>query len=44
VKAAVRALARLVDYDVPEQDLRIRPSRLPPRPESGFVMRDVHAR
>jgi fatty-acid peroxygenase len=41
VKSAIRALTGLVTYTVPPQDLRIRPSRLPPLPQSGFVIRDV---
>jgi fatty-acid peroxygenase len=41
VKSAARALTGLMTYTVPPQDLRILPSRLPPRPESGFAIRDV---
>jgi fatty-acid peroxygenase len=36
---AARFLRDELDYDVPPQDLRLRPSRMPPRPESGFVIR-----
>jgi fatty-acid peroxygenase len=38
VRSAVRALTREIAYTVPDQDLRIRPSRIPPRPASGFVI------
>jgi fatty-acid peroxygenase len=38
VRSAVRALTREIAYAVPEQDLRIARSRLPPRPASGFVI------
>ena len=41
LKASVRALTQLFDYDVPQQDLTIPRSHLPPRPESGFVIRNV---
>ena len=43
MRSATRALAARMRYSVPEQDLRIRPSHMPPRPESGFVIRDVLA-
>jgi len=39
VASASRALARTLVYEVPPQDLAIRPSRLTPRPRSGFVLR-----
>jgi fatty-acid peroxygenase len=38
VRSAVRALTREIAYSVPEQDLRIPRSHLPPRPASGFVI------
>ena len=43
VRSAVRALTRAIAYTVSDEDLRIRPSRIPPRPESGFVMRPTGA-
>jgi fatty-acid peroxygenase len=39
VRSALRALTREIAYTVPEQDLRIPRSHLPPRPASGFVIR-----
>jgi fatty-acid peroxygenase len=41
VRSAVRALTREIAYAVPEQDLRIPPSHMPPRPASGFVITPV---
>jgi fatty-acid peroxygenase len=41
VRSAVRALTREIAYTVPEQDLRISRSHIPPRPVSGFVIRPV---
>jgi fatty-acid peroxygenase len=38
VRSAVRALTGDISYRLPEQDLRIRRSHLPPRPASGFVI------
>lgn len=38
VRSAVRALTRDIAYTVPEQDLRIPRSHIPPRPASGFVI------
>jgi fatty-acid peroxygenase len=38
VRSAVRALTRDIAYSVPDQDLRIPRSHLPPRPASGFVI------
>jgi fatty-acid peroxygenase len=43
VRSAVRALTQEIVYTVPEQDLRIPRSRLPPRPASGFVLRPTGA-
>jgi fatty-acid peroxygenase len=43
VRSAVRALTREIAYRVPEQDLRIPRSHLPPRPASGFVIRPQDA-
>jgi fatty-acid peroxygenase len=42
MKVGVRALTQLVRFEVPPQDLRVRLSRMPARPESGFVIRDVN--
>lgn len=39
MRSAVRALTGEITYTVPDQDLGIRPSHLPPRPASGFVIR-----
>ena len=39
--AAVRFLAREVDYRVPEQDLRVSTRRMPTAPRSGFVLSEV---
>jgi fatty-acid peroxygenase len=41
MRSAVRALTREVAYAVPEQDLRIPRSHIPPRPASGFVITPV---
>ncbi len=40
IAAFSRQLAAL-DYDVPDQDLHIDPTRIPTRPASGFIMADV---
>ncbi len=40
--AAVRFLVRSIRYQVPEQDLGVRLDRIPARPESGFVIEQVH--
>lgn len=42
-KVALGFLAGEMAYDVPEQDLAIRLSRMPALPNSGFVIRDVRA-
>ncbi|ADV67706.1 cytochrome P450 [Deinococcus maricopensis] len=39
MRGAVRFLTRDVTYDVPPQDLRVRLTRMPAQPESGFVLR-----
>lgn len=41
MKVASDFLARRIEYDVPEQDLRIDASRLPALPRSRFVIRNV---
>lgn len=38
MREAIRLLTRTVDYDVPEQDLRISLRRIPAAPQSGFVI------
>lgn len=38
---AHRFLASRMRYDVPDQDLRVRLSRIPAQPESGFLIRNV---
>ena len=43
-KAAVEFLASAITYGVPEQDLRVRLSRFPALPKSGFVVRGVRSR
>jgi fatty-acid peroxygenase len=43
VRSAVRALTRDLRYTVPEQDVRIPRSHIPPRPASGFVIRPTDA-
>jgi fatty-acid peroxygenase len=44
VSQAHRVLTRVMRYDLPPQDLRVRPDRFPARPESGLVVRDVAPR
>jgi len=41
VKAAARLLATAMDYDVPEQDLRVDLGRMPAIPASRFLIRNV---
>jgi fatty-acid peroxygenase len=41
MKVAVRLLTRSIRYDVPEQDLRFRLSRMPAVPECRFVISNV---
>lgn len=41
MKSAVRLLTSAMEYDVPQQDLRIDLSRMPAIPESRFLMRKV---
>lgn len=38
MKAMLRTLVREVHYEVPRQDLRVRLSRMPALPESGFIV------
>lgn len=44
VKVALRSLTGSMRYDVPEQDLRIRLSKMGAIPESRFVIRNVRRR
>ncbi len=44
MREAVRLLTRAVDYDVPEQDLRISLRRILAAPQSGFLISDVRVR
>lgn len=41
MKVAALFLAQAVQYDVPQQDLRIAMTRLPALPRSGFVISNV---
>jgi fatty-acid peroxygenase len=41
---AVRLLTTAMDYDVPEQDLRVRLDRVPARPADGFRIANVRER
>lgn len=41
IKILAAKLAAM-EYDVPDQDLRIPLTRIPTRPRSGFVMSNVH--
>jgi fatty-acid peroxygenase len=41
MRRALRLLTGAMRYEVPEQDLRIDLSRMPARPASGFVLRNV---
>lgn len=43
MEVAVDALRRRMRHGVPPQDLRVRRSRMPAQPESGFVLRAVRA-
>ena len=43
MKQAVRLLVRGMRYEVPDQDLRLRMSRMPSIPRSGFVIAQVRA-
>ncbi|MGH2946921.1 MAG: cytochrome P450 [Solirubrobacteraceae bacterium] len=43
-KATVEFLTSSIAYDVPAQDLRVRLSRIPAIPQSGFVIRHVRLR
>ena len=44
MKVALDFLAGRIEYDVPEQDLRINSSRLPALPRSRFIIRNVKLR
>lgn len=44
MRGAVDALTRLLDYDVPQQDLGIDPSVMPGRPKSGFIVTNLRPR
>jgi fatty-acid peroxygenase len=44
MKTAVTALTRWIDYQVPEQDLRVSLGRMPTLPASGFVIGQVRRR
>lgn len=44
MRSATRLLLDEMDYDVPEQDLRIVRGKVPALPASGFVMTDVRGR
>ncbi|MBT2215766.1 cytochrome P450 [Virgibacillus dakarensis] len=44
MKTSLEFLAQKLDYQVPAQDLHIGTVRMPPLPESGFVLKNVHAR
>ena len=41
MKVALRYLTTAIDYDVAEQDLRVRLSRMPAQPNSRFVLSNV---
>ena len=41
MRAAVRLLTEAMTYDVPAQDLRVDPHRMPARPRSGVVLTRV---
>lgn len=41
---AVDVLTRVLDYDVPAQDLEVDPSHMPGRPKSGFIVTNVRPR
>jgi fatty-acid peroxygenase len=41
LKVALRYLTTAMDYDVPQQDLSVRLSRMPAQPKSRFVLSNV---
>ncbi len=41
MKTGVKRLTRSMTYDIPEQDLRVRQSRMPAIPKSRLVIRRV---
>ncbi|WP_211246679.1 cytochrome P450 [Cohnella pontilimi] len=44
MKAALEFLIHKIDFDVPDQDLSYRLSKMPTLPESGFVMSNIRRR
>jgi fatty-acid peroxygenase len=44
MRQAVVRLARHLDWEVPEQDLRVSLRRVPAKPASGLVLERVRAR
>ncbi|RDV43610.1 cytochrome P450 [Leifsonia sp. ku-ls] len=44
VEAAIRMLTRELEYDVPEQDLRVSLRTFPARPRSGFLVSGMRAK
>jgi fatty-acid peroxygenase len=44
MRETVRLLTQAVDYDVPEQDLRISLRRILAAPQSGFLLSDIRAK
>jgi fatty-acid peroxygenase len=44
LKVAVRALVDAIDYEVPDQSLRVALSRMPAKPASGFIIARVRRR
>lgn len=43
MKAALRMLTQAMEYDVPQQDLHVDRTKMPARPESGFLFDHVRA-
>jgi fatty-acid peroxygenase len=41
LKGAVKFLSREIEYEVPDQDLELQWSQMPPLPRSRFVIRNV---
>ncbi len=44
MKTVARLLTTSMTYEVPPQDLTIDLTRMPTRPKSGFIMRQVRAK
>lgn len=44
MKTSLRMLTQVLDYDVPPQDLHVDRTKMPARPESGFIISNVRAR